>query len=264
MQIVTSKDGTSIAFDRSGQGPALILVGGAMSRREDAAPLAAPLAPEFTVFAYDRRGRGDSGDTLPYAVEREIDDIAALIAEAGGSAFIFGHSSGAVLAIRAAATGLTVPKLAIYEAPLIIDASRPPLPRDYVAHLNELVAAGRRGDAVEYFMTAAVMVPDGVVTQMRASPMWPGMESVAHTIAYDGMVMGDSMWGDPTTLNQWTTLAVPTLVLDGGASEPWMRYSTRTLAETLPRAQYRTLEGQNHSADPEMLAPVLINFFKGE
>ncbi len=152
MQTVGSADGTTIAFDRSGQGPALILVGGASATRAAAASVAAALAPYFTVFAYDRRGRGDSTDTLPYAVEREVEDIEALIDEAGGSAFVFGHSSGAVLALEAACLlPDRIRKLALYEPPFIIDDSRPPLPEDFAAHLEGLVAAGRRGDAVDMF-----------------------------------------------------------------------------------------------------------------
>src|SRR2546421_7197857 len=178
MRKVISKDGTPIAFDQSGQGPALILVASATATRLAEASLAAVLAPHFTVFAYDRRGRGESGDTVPYAVEREVEDIDALINEAGGSAFVFGHSSGAVLALEAARLLPTkITKLAVYEPPFIIDDSRPPVPRDYVAHLNELLAAGRRGGAVEYFMTDAMLVPAEMVAPMRNTPMWPPIEA---------------------------------------------------------------------------------------
>src|SRR5438132_403129 len=160
MRTVISKDGTAIAFDQSGHGPALILVAAATATRLAEAALAATLAPHFTMFAYDRRGRGDSGDTPPYAVEREVEDLDALINEAGGSAFVFGHSSSAVLALEAARLlGGKIEKLAIYEPPFIIDDSRPPVPQDYVPHLNELIAAGRREEAVEYFMTDAMLVP---------------------------------------------------------------------------------------------------------
>ena len=154
MRKVLSKDGTPIAFDQSGQGPALILVTGAIAKRTDAASLSAALSPHFTVFAYDRRGRGESGDTPPYAVEREVEDIDVLITEAGGAAFVFGHSSGAVLALEAARLLPTrITKLTVYEPPFIIDDSRPPMPENSAQHLTELVSSGRRGDAVEYFMT---------------------------------------------------------------------------------------------------------------
>jgi pimeloyl-ACP methyl ester carboxylesterase len=261
MQRVTSKDGTSIAYERTGQGAALILVGGAMSDRLAAAPLASLLAQHYSVFAYDRRGRGDSGDTAPYAVAREIEDIDALIGAAGGSAFVMGHSSGAALALEAAAHGLAIPKLALYEAPFIVDDSHPPLPRDYVQQLQSLVAAGKRGDAVEYFMTAAVGVPKDTIAQMRQSPMWAGLERVAHTIAYDGMVMGDTMRGEPLAAGRWPGATMPVLVMDGGNSEAWMHNSARNLARILPNAQYRTLAGQTHAAAPEVIAPVLVEFF---
>src|SRR5438876_7181889 len=176
MNQVISKDGTAIAFDRSGKGPAVILVTGALTTRADWASLAASLSPHFSVFAYDRRGRGESGDTAPYAVEREVEDLDALINEAGGSAFVFGHSSGAVLALEAARLLPTkITKLAVYEPPFIIDDSHPPAPQDYAPHLMELVSSGRRGEAVEYFMTQ-VGAPADMVAQMRQSPMWPGLE----------------------------------------------------------------------------------------
>src|SRR5512139_3331740 len=163
MERVRSKDGTVIAFDRTGKGPALIVVEGAIADRSAVPPQAAVLAPDFTVIGYDRRGRGDSGDTAPYAVEREIEDIDALIRAAGGSAFVLGHSSGAVLALEAAATGLAIPRLAVYEPPFIIDDSRSPLAEDYAARLKNLISAGHYGQAVEHFLTEAVQVPAEVV-----------------------------------------------------------------------------------------------------
>ncbi len=171
MNIVTSKDGASIAFDRYGEGPPLVLVAGATATRSAEVSLATFLAKHFSVFAYDRRGRGDSGDVAPYAVEREIEDLASIIAAAGGAAFVFGHSSGAVLALRAAASGLAIPRLAAYEPPFIVDDSRPPLPDDYVGHLNELISDGQSGEAVAYFMTVAVGTPAEYVAQMRDHPM---------------------------------------------------------------------------------------------
>ena len=263
MRKVVSKDGTAIAFDKTGQGPAIILVGGALSARSAAAPLALLLAARFTVFAYDRRGRGDSGDTAPYAVECEVEDIDALIKEAGGTAFVLGHSSGAVLALEAAARGLAITRLALFEPPFIVDDSRPPVPNDYVAQVNELVSAGRRGDAVEFFMTQAVGVPDDLVAQMRGMPMWAAMEKVAHTLAYDGKIMGDNMAGHSLQANQWASVTIPTLVMDGGASPVWMRNAARALADILPHAQYHTVEGQMHDVAPEALAPVLVEFFRG-
>lgn len=264
MRKVTSKDGTPIAFDQSGQGPAIILVAGATATRLAEVPLAAALAPHFTVFSYDRRGRGDSGDTAPYAVEREVEDIDALITEAGGLAFVFGHSSGAVLSLEAARLlGGRIEKLAMYEPPFIIDNSRPPVPQDYVPHLNELIAAGRRSEAVEYFMTDAILVPAEMVAQMRNSPMWPQIEAVAHTIPYDCTIMGDTMSGNPSTLRKWASVTVPTLVMVGGASPAFFHHGAQTLVDILPNAKSRVLAGQDHGPADEVLTPALVEFFKG-
>ena len=261
MQTVTSADGTTIAYERSGQGPPLIVVGGAMNDRTAAAPLAELLSTTFTVVAYDRRGRGDSGDTQPYAPERELDDLATLLEALGGSASVFGHSSGAVLALDAAAHGLAITRLALYEPPFTVDDSRPPVPEDFVATLEQLTALGRRGDAVAYFMTTGVGLPPQMVAQGRNEPMWPALERLAHTLSYDGRIMGDTMRGHPLPTDRWSTVTIPVLVLDGGASPEWQRTATRSLAALLPSAEHRTLEGQTHRADPEVLVPVLSAFF---
>jgi pimeloyl-ACP methyl ester carboxylesterase len=262
MQTVTSKDGTQIAFDRVGAGPALLVVGGATATRAAAQASAKYMGREFTVYNFDRRGRGDSGDTAPYTVEREIEDIEALIDDAGGSAFVMGHSSGAVLALRVAGKlGSKVKKLAIYEPPFIIDDSRPPLPADYVEHLNELIAAGRKAAALEYFMTVAVNIPAEYIESMKQSPMWESSVAVAHTIAYDGEIMGDTMWGDPASLEQFATITTPTLVMDGGESPSFMHNGAETLANILPNAQHRRLPGQDHGAADEVLTPALVEFF---
>lgn len=258
---VNSTDGTTIAFDRSGDGPPLVLVGGALSDRRAAVGLATLLAAELTVIAYDRRGRGDSGDTPPYAVEREVEDLGAVIAAAGGSAFVFGHSSGAVLALEATARGVSVAKLALYEPPFVVDDSRPPLPEDYVARLEGLLAAGERGEAVAYFMRVGPAVPEDMLAGMRRSPMWAGMEALAHTLPYDGRVMGDTMFGRPLPAGRWSSVAVPTLVMDGGASPAWQHSAARALADVLPDATYRTLEGQTHGFAPEVMVPELHGFF---
>jgi pimeloyl-ACP methyl ester carboxylesterase len=264
MPTLTSHDGTTITFDRTGEGPALIFVSGAFHHRhiDPSAPQpAAPPAPRFTTYTYDRRGRGESSDTPPYAVEREVEDLQALIEAAGGSAFVFGHSSGAVLALHAAAHGLAIRKLALYEPPFVVDESRPPVPQDYLAHLNELIAAGRRGDAVEYWMTAAVGMPAEAVAPMRTSPMIPALETVAHTLPYDGAIMGDTLTGSTAPLKRWASLAVPTLVMDGGASPAWARNAVQALVDVLPHAQRRTIEGQTHGVASELLAPAFEAFF---
>jgi pimeloyl-ACP methyl ester carboxylesterase len=264
MKKVRSKDGTPIAFDRSGEGPPIVLVDGALCYRASGpmGPLAALLAPHFTVFTYDRRGRGDSGDTAPYAVEREVEDIEALINEADGSAFVYGVSSGAALALEAANRGLAIRKLALYESPFIVDGSRPPTPTDFVAQLNELIASDRRGDAVKLFMKL-VGVPTIFIVLMRCLPMWSKLTAVAHTLPYDITIVQDNQRGKPLPIARWARVTVPTLVADGGKSPAWMRNGTRALADVLPNAKYRTLDGQTHMVKAKAQAPMLVEFFKG-
>jgi pimeloyl-ACP methyl ester carboxylesterase len=260
VQKARSQDGTMIAFDRVGEGPAIILVDGALCSRNSGpmGPLAALLKQRFTVFTYDRRGRGDSGDTAPYAVAREVEDIATLIKEAGGSAFVYGISSGAALALTATASKLPITKLAVYESPFFVDDSGPRPPEDYVSQLTTMIAADRRGDALALFLKV-VGLPDEAVAQMRHAPMWPGMEAVAPTLVYDGTIMGD--FNVPTA--QLASITVPTLVMDGGASPASMRHAAQAVAAAIPDAQYRTLAGQTHEVAPEVIAPKLIEFFVG-
>src|SRR5678816_4271016 len=182
MATTFSKDGTRIVYDKTGQGPALIIVAGAFQDRMAMRSYAGPLSEHFTVYNYDRRGRGESGDTQPYAVQREVEDIDALIQEAGGSAFVFGGSSGGVLTLDAAAHGLNITKLAVYEPPFVVDDSREPPPENIVDQLKDLMASGRRGDAAETFMTKGSLLPADVVTGMRAQPFWSSVEAVAHTL----------------------------------------------------------------------------------
>ena len=250
MRTVTSKDGTRIAFEQSGEGPAIILVVGAFNDRATGAPLTRFLEPHFTVFNYDRRGRGDSGDTAPYAIEREIEDIEALIAKAGGSACVFGYSSGATLALRAAAQGLAISRLALYEPPPTGAKAGNLAPR-----LTELISAGRRGDAVELFQTEGVGIPAAVVAQMRNAPFRPALDKMAHTLVYESIILGSL----PTGLV--ASVRVPTLVIDGGASPEVMRHAAQSLAEALPDGRYRTLDGQGHDIVPAVVAPVLEEFF---
>jgi pimeloyl-ACP methyl ester carboxylesterase len=257
MENLTSRDGTTIAFDRAGQGPPVILVCGGSTDRMANAPLAALLAPDFTVFNYDRRGRGDSSDTPPYAVEREVEDIGALVQEAGGSAFLYGTSSGAVLALEAAASGLPITKLALWEPPFILDESRRP-PADQVAQYDAMIAEGRRGDAVEYFMAKVVGMPAEFVAGARTQPWWSAQEALAHTLAYDATIMGD--YSLPT--ERAASVKVPTIVIAGGADFPWMRETAQALGEVLPDGQTRILEGQGHDVDPALLAPALKEFFR--
>ncbi|HZD71925.1 MAG TPA: alpha/beta hydrolase [Actinomycetes bacterium] len=256
MRTVTSADGTVIAFDRLGAGPPVTLIGSAFHERSGLGPLAEALAAHFTVLNYDRRGRGDSGDTQPYAVEREIEDLDALIAEAGGTSAVFGHSSGATLALKAAAHGLAISKLALYEPPFLVDESRVPLPADLPEQLAELIAAGRRGDAVELYQTKAVGIPEEVVVGMRQAPFRPALEAIAHTLVYDATIIGDIRL--PTEL--LARVATPTLVLDGEKSMPMLRTAARAVAEVLPNGQQRTLAGQTHDVDPDATAAALEEF----
>jgi pimeloyl-ACP methyl ester carboxylesterase len=256
METVTSKDGTKIALDRLGSGPPVVLVcGGSVDRTADAA-IAQELASDFTVFNYDRRGRGDSGDTLPYAIDREVEDIKAVIGAAGGSAFLWGSSSGAVLALIAAES-LPVTKLALWEPPFVPD-DLPRPPEDQVSQYETMVAEGRRGDAVEYFMTRIIGMPAEVVAGARTQPWWAATEALAHTLAYDARIRGD--YSIPK--DRAASVKVPTMVIAGGADFPWMRQTAETLAAALPDGQVRLLEGQGHDVDPGVLAPVLREFFK--
>jgi pimeloyl-ACP methyl ester carboxylesterase len=258
MNEVSSKDGTGIAFDRMGDGPPAILIcGGSVTRMADA-PLAAELAGRFTVFNYDRRGRGDSGDTLPYAIEREIEDIDALIKAAGGEANVWGSSSGAVLGLRAAAAGLPMTKLALWEPPFIPEGVPRP-PEDQVEQYERMVAEDRRGDAVEYFMTKVVGMPADFVAGARDQPWWGATEAIAHTLAYDARIMGD--YRIPLDLASATQ--TPTLVVAGGADMPWMRDTAQALAGAIPNGEARFLDGQGHDVDMTVLAPVLADFFNG-
>ena len=263
MKTIQSADGTTIAFDQLGKGPALILVGGALEQRamdSETAQLAPRLSQHFTVLHYDRRGRGDSTDTQPYAVEREIEDIDALITEAGGSAFLFGISSGAALALEAAIKlGDKVKKLAMYEAPYNDDEAARQAWKAYRKQLADVLAQGRRGDALALFMLLVGMPPDHL-DQVRHHPMWPMWEAVAPTLAYDAAVMGEDA-SVPT--EKAASLAVPALVMDGGASYPFMHVTALALAKAMPHAQHRTLEGQTHEVAPQVLAPVLVEFFLG-
>lgn len=259
---VISKDGTPIAFERSGSGPALILVDGALCYRAfgPMPQLAARLAPHFTVYTYDRRGRGASGDTAPYAVEREIEDIEALVREAGGSAFAYGVSSGAALALEAANRVRGIRKLALYEAPFIVDDTRAPVLTEW-ERIDEAVAAGRSSDALKEFMKL-VGVPGIFIALMRVMPAWPKLKAVAHTLRYDGALMREHQRGKPLPARRWSAVDVPTLAVAGGKSPEWMRNAMAALANVLPRARHGTLEGQNHMVKPKALAPVLVEFFQ--
>ena len=256
MNTAVSADGTTIAFDRYGDGPPVLMAGGAFNTRATTEPLARALAQRFTALNYDRRGRGDSGDTTPYAVEREIEDIGALITTAGGSASMFGYSSGAILAQRAAGSGLPITHLVLYEPPFRPDDSYPPPPAGLGEQVAALVAAGRRGDAVELFQIKAIGIPEDVAAQMRHAPFRPGLEAIAHTLAYDAAICGDLSL--PAGL--LASVATPTLVICGEQSVPMLRAAARAVADALPNGRLASLPGQSHDINPEATAPVIADF----
>ena len=257
LQSVTSKDGTTIAYDRLGDGPPVVLVSGGSVDRSSNAGLAEQLASDYTVFNYDRRGRGPSGDTQPYAVEREIEDIDAVIGAAGGAAGLYGTSSGAALALLAAAAGSPVTKLALWEPPYIVDDSRPRPPADTAKIYRDLVAQDRRGDAVEYFMAKVVGMPEEFVASARSQPWWAWTEGLAHTLAYDAEIMADYS----LPVDKIKSITMPTLVLVGAASFDFFGPTAKAIVDALPNAEVKTLEGQEHNVDPAVLAPVLAEFF---
>jgi pimeloyl-ACP methyl ester carboxylesterase len=259
MPTVTSADGTTIAYERSGSGPALVLVDGAMCYRAAGPmrPLAALLKDGFTVYTYDRRGRGESSDSAPYAVAREVDDLRALIALAGGEAYVYAISSGAALALACAAADVGITRLALYEPPFLSevdDGAR--RKNEYTARLNGLLHAGRGGDAVALFMTYVGM-PAGAIAGMRAQPGWATLEAIAPTLAYDDEVLGDGRV--PRDLA--STITGPAVVLAGSASPQGLQQAAKATADALPKAEHRTLDGQTHDVAPDALAPVLVEFF---
>ncbi|GHH95615.1 alpha/beta fold hydrolase [Streptomyces capillispiralis] len=251
-----SHDGTYLAYESAGRGPVVVLVSGAMSTGATVAPLAAPLSERFRVVVYDRRGRGASTDAGPYAVEREVEDLAAVIEAVGGGASLYGISSGGALALRAAASGLPVRHVAVYETPYAMSEEELAARARYTENLTRALAEGRRGDAVELFLRLTGL-GEATIQGARQSPMWAGMESIAPSLAYDDAVMGDG--GVPREL--LAEIRVPVLSIAGDASPGWMREAARAIAESVPRGTYRTLEGQTHMVEPDVLAPVLADFF---
>jgi pimeloyl-ACP methyl ester carboxylesterase len=262
MNTVRSADGTTISYTRAGQGPPLILVDGALCSRSfgPMPKLAEQLAPHFTVYTYDRRGRGQSGDTRPYAPDREVEDLEALIARAGDTVYLHGTSSAAALALGAAKHIRSIARLAVYEPPFIVDDSRPPLPDDYLPRLQQLIAANRPGDAVKMFMRF-VGTPAIFTAVMPLTPVWPKLKAAAPTLPYDITVIRDHQRGAPFMPGEWDDVKAPALVAAGAKSPAWITNATRALADALPDATYRTLPGQNHMVKAQAIAPVLTEFF---
>lgn len=255
MERTSSPDGTGIAYEVRGDGAPLVMVGGAFNDRHAGDDLAQELSTDFAAVTYDRRGRGDSGDTGPYAVDREIEDLAAVIAAVGGHAFVYANSSGAVLAMRATAAGVPIDRLVLLEPPFRV-AGAPPEPDAYLATLVELTSTGRHGDAVEYFMGRAVGLPPEAVAQAKASPGWPALERLAPTLVYDAYVMDGSRL--PTEL--LAGIATPARLIGSSGSPPWLRAAAEHTAAALPAGEYRTLEGGFHSVPAPVLAPAVVDF----
>jgi len=257
---VTSVDGTRIAFDRLGQGPPVVVVSGMFCDRRTTRRLAERLAGQFSVINYDRRGRSDSGDTAPYAVEREIEDLGALIDEAGGTASVYGHSSGAGLALNAAAGGLPITRLVLHEPPYGPDdeESRRSA-RELAESVRAALAEDRRADAVKLFLTATGMPPE-VAEGMSSDPK---MHAVAPTMPYDFEIMGDYSRGGTIPEDLVRAIEIPTLVIAGGASPDFFRDTAARIAEVLPNGTYTVLEGQDHGAPADVVAPAVAEFLQG-
>ncbi len=246
----TSKDGTIIAYEQTGTGQTVIIVAAALADRGGARRLAGHMAEHFTVINYDRRGRGKSTDTQPYAVDREIEDIEAMIDASGGTALLFGSSSGAVLALDAASKlGSKVKRVFLYEPPLIIDDSRPPMPDTLIREVTELTASGRRNDAVKLFFARGMGIPEPAVNVMRClMPGWSKMAEMAHTIPYDLTILAGTQSGKPLPAGRWSSATAPTMVAVGSRSEAFFHNGAQALSRILSNAQYRPLEGRDHSA----------------
>jgi pimeloyl-ACP methyl ester carboxylesterase len=262
MAKVASKDRTAIAYSKVGSGPALIIVTGATAFRAfdpNLAVLADLLAPKFTVVTYDRRGRGESGNTLPFSPQREIEDIAALVEMAGGRASLLGYSSGAVVALEAAASGLPIDRVVMYEPPFVLPGTGFPPAADYVETLNRMTASGDKDAAPAYFMQSVGMPPEAI-EGAKASPMWPIMQSIGPTIAYDGQFMFDGYYTAGKFPERWKHATMPVLVLNGDASFPFMPAAADAVAAALPNATRKVLAGQDHGPKPEVMAPVLREF----
>ena len=254
-----SKDGTSLAYEITGEGPPVILVGGAFNDRTTVAGLAAALSPRFTAVTYDRRGRGDSGDPGDLAMEREVEDLGALIDRVGGSAHLFGHSSGAVLALEAAVRGVARGKLALYEPVYVVEGSRPRPAYDLAERIQTMLREGRRDDAVALFQTEVVGLPPEVVEGMKASPFWPFLAHLATSLPHD-LALYDP--GLPLPAARLAAIQIPTLVMAGSGTFGWIQTAARTLAGVIPGARYVEIEGQDHGVlqHPDALEPMLGDF----
>ncbi len=266
MPFVTSKDGTQIGYSVVGSGPPIVLVDGAMCWRDmgPATPLAEALKDSFTVYTYDRRGRGESGDTLPYATQREVEDLEAVIGAAGGEAAVYAISSGAVLALEAANTIKGITRMVLYEAPMFTDNTRSkPVPTDYAQRMNQLVASGDNAGAVKHFMQNGIGVPWFALVMMQLFGMFKKMAPVAPTLPYDTAFVAPFWTYKPLPRGRWANATMPVLCIGGSKSDTWMQNAQTAIATNLPRAQHETLIGQNHMVAASAIAPRIKGFVLG-
>jgi len=264
MNTIVSRDGCRLAFDQTGTGDPVILLAGAFSYRKykGLLELSQLLSSGFSVINYDRRGRGDSDDKQPYSVEREIEDLEALVQHAGGSPYVWGLSSGATLALRAASRGVRMRKLAIYEPPFLVDRTGHLPPRDFTARLTTLIRQGRRSHAVRFFLVDGMGAPAVVPWIMRVMPgVWRALTEVAHTLPYDAEILGETIRGVPPDPEQWRQVTVPTLVMYGEKSPAALRNGAKSIAGVLPCATLRALPRESHNVSMKALAPELREFF---
>jgi pimeloyl-ACP methyl ester carboxylesterase len=262
VETVRSADGTTIAFETAGEGPPLILVGGAFcdrSARASGTPLAALLAHRYAVISYDRRGRGDSTDSASWSIDRELTDLSALIELAGGRAFVFGNSSGGLLALAAAVRGMSISQLVLFEPPVILDANRATSFFALAQQLDAEARAERRSEAVALYFTSVMQMPEPAVAQMRNAPIWSELERLAHTLSYDLRITASVA----AKLEQLASVRSSTLVMAGSQCPAWLREAIETLTCAIPHARYRTLERQTHAVDPEALATAIAAHLAG-
>jgi pimeloyl-ACP methyl ester carboxylesterase len=255
MRTTASKDGTIIAYDRLGTGPAVVLITGGPNDRTSNAPLAELLSERFSVLNYDRRGRGESGDAPSWTPDREYEDLAAVIAEAGGSAALIGNSGTGNIALEAAARGLPVTRLALWEPPYIVEGARPPVAADWGRRIDELIAAGRPGDALQYWMTEIIGVPAEFIEPIRNEPFWLAMEPKAHMLSRDADLLRDFS----LPAERYAAVTTPVLLLDGG-SIPWLSQGLKALVDALPHAELRMLPDQQHDITPDVLVAAVGDF----
>ncbi|MFI1916398.1 alpha/beta fold hydrolase [Nocardia sp. NPDC020380] len=261
---VVSKDGTTIAYEKIGSGPAVVLVDGAFCYREmgPSRPVAEQLSDRFTVYIYDRRARGESGDTLPYDPQREVEDLQAVAAEAGEPVDLVAFSSGCAVTLATVQAGLAVRRIGLYEFPLIVDDSRPPAPEGYQQHIRDLIAAGKNGAAVKYFMHSGIRLPRLLVELFPVFPGWSKLKKTAPTLTYDGRFMGDALDGKPIPAGRYDYVSAPTTVYAGTKSPAWMRNGNAALAQAIPGAKFVDLPGQTHQVNAAKFVPTLKEFLQ--